>query len=231
MTRQKIVQAQRPRADGEDGRELHGGARGAGRRRATREAAGERRSTADLRRGGSGAHRPRLGGVVRPARRVGRGERAHKEIARWLAEEHGVGGWWAQSVTVGYERARGGARGRQHPDGLHDHGVEDGGGAGRAALRRVRRRASARALAARRRAARAHGDRPKSARYDWDDGATRVIVGFEAKGDGKSTVALAHERLPDADEAEQMKAWWRERLGELRAALEATDVEGARAMT
>ncbi|HET7769636.1 MAG TPA: SRPBCC domain-containing protein [Chloroflexota bacterium] len=33
--------------------------------------------------------------------------RTHPEIASWLMSEHGVEGWWAQSVTVGYERARG----------------------------------------------------------------------------------------------------------------------------
>src|SRR5687767_6681815 len=30
-------------------------------------------------------------------------EHPHREIARYLSEEQGVGGWWAQSVTVGYE--------------------------------------------------------------------------------------------------------------------------------
>jgi hypothetical protein len=34
-------------------------------------------------------------------------ERPHPEIARWLGQEHGVGGWWAQGVTVAYEQARG----------------------------------------------------------------------------------------------------------------------------
>ena len=33
--------------------------------------------------------------------------RTHPEIANWLMSEHDVDGWWAQSVTVGYERARG----------------------------------------------------------------------------------------------------------------------------
>ena len=33
--------------------------------------------------------------------------RSHTEIARWLREEHGVDGWYSQSITVGYERARG----------------------------------------------------------------------------------------------------------------------------
>lgn len=28
-------------------------------------------------------------------------KRKHPEIACWLVAEHGIGGWWAQSVTVG----------------------------------------------------------------------------------------------------------------------------------
>ena len=40
-------------------------------------------------------------------------------------------------------------------------------------------------------------DKPKSARFDWGDGETRVIVSFDAKDEAKSTVALAHERLAD----------------------------------
>jgi hypothetical protein len=31
----------------------------------------------------------------------------HAQIATWLREEHDVGSWWAQNVTVEYERARG----------------------------------------------------------------------------------------------------------------------------
>ena len=29
-------------------------------------------------------------------------ERPHTEIARWVNQEHGVDGWWAQGVTVAY---------------------------------------------------------------------------------------------------------------------------------
>ena len=61
---------------------------------------------------------------------------------------------------------------------------------------------------------------PRTARYDWEDGSTRVIVGFEDLGEAKSRVALSHERLPDADAAEEMKAWWRERLTALKGQLE-----------
>ena len=34
-------------------------------------------------------------------------ERTHTEIARYVHEEHDVSGWWAETVTVGYERGRG----------------------------------------------------------------------------------------------------------------------------
>jgi hypothetical protein len=62
--------------------------------------------------------------------------------------------------------------------------------------------------------------KPKSARFDWGDGETRVIVGFEAKGDAKSVAVLEHARLPDADEAERMKSYWRERVAVLKEVLE-----------
>jgi hypothetical protein len=37
-------------------------------------------------------------------------------------------------------------------------------------------------------------------------------VGFTSRGEEKSTVALEHERLADAEQAERMRAFWRERL-------------------
>ena len=62
---------------------------------------------------------------------------------------------------------------------------------------------------------------PRSARFDWGDGATRVHVTFAAKGEAKSTAALSHERLADGAEAERMKAFWRERVAGLKEVLEA----------
>jgi hypothetical protein len=61
---------------------------------------------------------------------------------------------------------------------------------------------------------------PRSARFDWADGATRVHVAFAAKGEARSTAALSHERLPDGAEAERMKAFWRERVAGLKEVLE-----------
>ena len=62
--------------------------------------------------------------------------------------------------------------------------------------------------------------RPKSARFDWADGPTRVHVTFLPRGESRSTVAVEHTRLPGAGEAERMKMYWRERLSVLKGALE-----------
>lgn len=146
--------------------------------------------------------------------------RPHKEIARWLASEHGIDGWSSQSVTVSYERARGlravGERANGFSvtasktvavpvDRLYDAFVDeslrerwlpDGG---------LRERTAT---------------RPKSARFDWAGGETRVVVGFTAKGEAKSVVDLEHERLADAQEADRMRVFWRERVALLKEMLE-----------
>jgi len=122
-------------------------------------------------------------------------------------------------VTVGYERARGGRAIGEHPDGfaitasktvavsverLYDAFVDE-------SLRErwlpggnLRERTAT---------------RPKSARFDWGDSETRVNVTFMAKG-AKSSAALEHARLADSDEAERMKAFWREGLIAVRSQLE-----------
>jgi pimeloyl-ACP methyl ester carboxylesterase len=147
-------------------------------------------------------------------------ELPHKEIARWLREERSVAGWDAQSVTVSYERARGLRAVGERPDGfsvtaqrtvqvpveeLYDAFVDES----------VRERWLPGARLRERTA-----NRPKSARFDWGEGDTRVVVGFERKGNAKSTVALEHERLPGAGEADRMKAFWRECLSTLASQLE-----------
>lgn len=146
----------------------------------------------------------------------------HKAIATWLREEHGVPGWWAQNVTVEYERARGLRSLGSGRDGLFSVG------ASRTVAVPVERLYAA-FVDPELRKRWLPGDRvrerkllpPRSARFDWEDGGTRLVVGFEAKGPSKSHVALSHERVPDDEVAAELKAYWRERLTELKALLEA----------
>jgi hypothetical protein len=151
----------------------------------------------------------------------GAATRTHREIARRLRNEHQVAGWWAQSLTVAYERARGLRAPGQRPNGWSvtasktvavpvERLFEAFAG------ERVRERWLPGAKMRKRTAT-----APKSARFDWEDGSTRVVVGFVSKGEAKSQVGLEHERLPDAETAEEMKAWWRERVSALKRLLEA----------
>jgi hypothetical protein len=145
---------------------------------------------------------------------------SHTEIARWLVAEHDVPGWWSQSITVAYEQARGLRAPGQRPDGWAISATKTVA----VPVERLYEAFEDEALRERwlpgaqlrLRTATA----PKSARYDWEDGSTRVVVGFESLAEAKSRVALAHEKLPDADTAEEMKAWWRERVAVLKSLLE-----------
>ena len=125
----------------------------------------------------------------------------HREIARWLQTEHRIDGWSAQSVTVSYERARGRRAVGEHADGfaitaqktvavpvdrLYDAFVDES----------LRERWLPDGHPRERTAT-----KPRSARFDWSDGETRVVVGFTAKGDAKSVVAIEHAPLAGAAEA------------------------------
>jgi hypothetical protein len=179
---------------------------------------------------------PLLASDERIRRRTGRGweewfdlldgwgaaERKHREIARWVADQLGIGPlvWDAQAITSSYERAR----------GLRAVGETEQGfaaSASRTVAVPVERLFDAVVDESRRRSWLPDGElsertatRPKSARFDWGDGTSRVMVVFDAKGAQKSTVALQHVRLPDSDAADRMKAYWRERVTALKEELE-----------
>jgi uncharacterized protein YndB with AHSA1/START domain len=155
--------------------------------------------------------------------RWGAADRRHPEIAEYLVAQHDVPGWYAQSITNGYERVRGMRIKHQQSTGftiyasrtvavpleMLFHAFMDD------ATRTVWLRDGTMSL---------RSSQPKKvARFDWADGASRVMVTFEEKGPSRSTAYVAHERLPDASDAEAAKAAWRERLAALKAFLEATD--------
>jgi hypothetical protein len=144
----------------------------------------------------------------------------HREIARHVHESRDVSGWWAQMVTVGYERIRG--------------------------LREVGQRRDSRTFEANKsktfavplsRLYRAFAHQPtrqrwlpgvelqirtstrdKSMRVTWPDG-TSVHVYFTPKGAQKSQVAIHHVGLPDRQDVTTRKAYWTERLEALGAVL------------
>jgi hypothetical protein len=153
--------------------------------------------------------------------RWGARERKHGETVRCLMDEYHVPGWWAQSITYWYERTRGIRLKHQQPDGFTIYAsktiaVPIGVLFDAFVNPRSRKKWLTGATMSLRTSQPGH-----TARFDWGDGSTRVSVSFVDKGPSKSTVAVAHERLPDPDEAETAKASWRERLATLKSFLEA----------
>ena len=147
----------------------------------------------------------------------------HRDIATLVHEKHGVGEWWTQTVTVGYERIK----------GLRDRGQRRGGGYETTKSRtfnvpvdalfrawgddRLRRewigaKTSVRTATA-----------PKSMRLQWPDGSI-IAVNFMAKGSTKSAVALAQTKLPSKSAAEQARREWTARLDALASVLAGTIV-------
>ncbi|WP_432849029.1 DUF4287 domain-containing protein [Amycolatopsis sp. CA-161197] len=143
----------------------------------------------------------------------------HGEIVGRLVEEHRLGSWWAQTVTVEYERSRGLRPRNGGRDGLFTVS------ASRTIEARVEDVYEAVVDAAARgkwldgdRLKTRTTQRNKSARFGWGDGATRVNIGFVDKST-KTQIALAHERVDEAT-ANDFKTYWRNSLTKLKNQLE-----------
>ena len=147
--------------------------------------------------------------------------RPYREIAEWLRSDHELSSWWAQKLVVEYEQARGLRPPGVRPDGTFTVTASKTVSVPIERLfeafvdARLRKRWLPGAKMRKR-----TSERGRSARFDWQDGSTRVNVGFFAKGNAKGQLAIEHERLPDARSAERMKAFWRERLSALKTLLE-----------
>ncbi|MFI2294522.1 DUF4287 domain-containing protein [Isoptericola sp. NPDC019571] len=135
----------------------------------------------------------------------------HTAIAAWVAGEHGVSGWWAQSVTVGYERITGLRVPGQRPDGTFSVSRSRLLDVDRDALRALLDDDGDRAglvpgltLAPR--------SRPgvKSPRFGVsdDDGEHGVAMFSPDPVGSRLRLIVTHERLGSAAEAELWKAFW-----------------------
>ncbi|HYI21185.1 MAG TPA: hypothetical protein VEX62_00985 [Candidatus Limnocylindrales bacterium] len=156
----------------------------------------------------------------------GAAEKPHTEIAHWLSAEHGVPGWWTQDITVRYEKHIGRRVTLQRGKTFSATGSRTVGVPVASALAAWLdddiRASWLRDVTLRLRSARtASSVRYKTARFDVNDGEGRVVVSFDPKGDAKTSIAIEHEKLPDAQSAARWKTSWRSHLGALKELLEA----------
>lgn len=141
-------------------------------------------------------------------------DRTHAEIARHVEAEHEVDAWWAQSVTVGYERIRGKRRANERADGFSMNASKtvpapvselfdwfiDG-------QKRVKWLGED-ALRVR------TANPPKSGRFDIADGSGVLAAHFTDKGE-KSSVRLQLDGIATEEALEEQKHLWKSRLDDL----------------
>jgi uncharacterized protein YndB with AHSA1/START domain len=145
---------------------------------------------------------------------------SHRAIAEHVQRAYKVGDWWAQMVTVGYERIK----------GLRAIGQRRSGGYEATKSRTIAAPASAvfRAFAhARVRRTWLPGVKVtvrkatpgRSVRMTWDDG-TLVEVWLTSKGARKTAAQVQHRRLSGKEDADARRLFWHERLTVLRDVLQ-----------
>jgi hypothetical protein len=151
--------------------------------------------------------------------KAGGKEMSHPQLVAHIREKYETPGWWTQMVAVGYERIR----------GLRAQGQQRSG-----EWTITKSKTVAVPLAklyaawsnARQRAKWLPGVKltirtatvNKSMRIRWEDDSP-VDVGFFARGEGKSQVALEHRKHASKADADRMRAFWSERLDALAAML------------
>ncbi|MEV7108293.1 hypothetical protein [Streptomyces atroolivaceus] len=150
--------------------------------------------------------------------------RSHAEIAAFLGTEHRMGGWYAQSVTVGYEQARGLRQVGQSSTGDWNTSGSRTLAAGPERVLDAFTDPELRGrwlpgvdLSVR-------GLRPgKSLSAGFSDAsgdAGRLTLWLEELPDGRTRLGVDHGKLADAEAVARCKAFWKERLAALKSLLE-----------
>ena len=165
--------------------------------------------------------------------RFGAVEKGHTAAARHLFEAHGVDGWYAQGITVAFERARGVREVNQRCDGAYEVSVSKTVAGDAAAVARALEDAQVRAklktpddtlvpaLAAALAAPKSKGFviRPDGLgrfRYKWGDTTVQFYV---VPKPGKVSVTVTNMNLPGSGAVEERRSIWREFLNSLAVAM------------
>jgi uncharacterized protein YndB with AHSA1/START domain len=177
--------------------------------------------------------------------RAGAGDWNHKEIVAYLEREHpSLSGWWRQSVTVGYEKARGKRADGETADAGFQLGVQRSVGSPAARVwklivdepqlwlgegaaiefrvgERYRVPAGKGSLAA---SGEIRVAKPGARlRMTWQPrgwpAPATLQLALTETGTGKTAIRLHMEKLPDAEAREAMRVHWRTAVDRIAAAL------------
>jgi hypothetical protein len=139
---------------------------------------------------------------------------SHTELARIINELHPAGGWWSQTIAVGYERLTGKRKLYGQADGTFTATVSKTLNAESGLVYEAIRNEKKRAKWAPGQFALRNATRNKVVRLDSEDG-TRVTAYLQVKPSGKTVVALEVAKLPKFESVAPVKEKWRVALEKL----------------
>jgi hypothetical protein len=147
------------------------------------------------------------------------GDLPHKEIAILVRDKFGAGDWWAQMVTVGYERIKGLRVKNQKADGYEisvSKTVNTDALTALEAFTDAKRLKKWLGKSMKLRTAAAG----KSARFDGPEAGGVVSLWLTSKGPAKTSVSLQHSKLAAESDAETMREYWKSAMEKYKAYLE-----------
>ena len=143
----------------------------------------------------------------------------HREIVAILHSRHELGRWWEQKITITYEHERG-LRQKHETQSGYQISVSRTLPFPVSKLFKMWREKKVRGkwlmddgLAIRTATAN------KTLRASWENGKSRVAVGFYPKGQTKCQLVVQHTKLIGSVEASRMRRYWSEALERLKTLL------------
>jgi len=144
--------------------------------------------------------------------KAGAAKMTHGAIAKLVATRHKIPGWWAQAVTVGYERARGLRKVNETLAGFRT-GVSRTLDAGMDAAFGAWDNAKTRAALLKEKVDLSTRNPGKNLRFAWKVG--RVEVRFVVKSPKKTQVTVDHTGLKSESQVDKFKTQWSETMDKL----------------
>lgn len=142
---------------------------------------------------------------------------SHKDIAAWLASEHGASHWWAQMLSVNYEQHIGRrvmgqdctGKFRVSASKTMNVSMDD---ALSVWVQAMQGRSEFSDIAISRGPDISHTDKWRYWRCGLADGSA-VSVNIYEKAPGKSALSVEHSKLESEVQVEHWRAWWKALLG------------------
>ncbi len=135
----------------------------------------------------------------------------HKELARLVESMHSAGGWWSQTIAVGYEQLSGKRLLHERSDSTFSASASKTIPVSAAKVHTFFTEEQKRLLWLRERIIIRTSSAPKSARITWPD-KTNVAVWITEKSEDKCVVAVEHSKLISQSDVIPQKQFWKTSL-------------------